>query len=39
PNLRKLEEEGILTLSPKPWRINDFETHKQNLTNTYKSYL
>lgn len=38
-NLRKLEEEGILTLSPKPWRINDFETHKQNLTNTYKSYL
>lgn len=38
-NLRKLEEEGILALSPKPWRINDFETHKQKLTNTYKSYL
>lgn len=38
-NLRKLEEEGIIALSPKPWRIIDFEKHKQNLTNTYKPYL
>ncbi|EUJ46525.1 Crp/Fnr family transcriptional regulator [Listeria fleischmannii] len=30
-NLRKLEDEGILMLSPKPWRINDFHTHKMNL--------
>ncbi|EIA20389.1 CRP/FNR family transcription regulator, partial [Listeria fleischmannii subsp. coloradonensis] len=30
-NLRKLEDEGILTLSPKPWRINDFHKHKMNL--------
>ncbi len=30
-NLRKLEEEGILSLSPKPWRINDFKAQKARL--------
>ncbi|WP_088825957.1 MULTISPECIES: Crp/Fnr family transcriptional regulator [Listeria] len=30
-NLRKLEEEGILTLSPKPWRINEFAARKARL--------
>ncbi|HHQ0953336.1 TPA: Crp/Fnr family transcriptional regulator, partial [Listeria innocua] len=35
-NLRKLEEDGVISLSPKPWRITDFENRKQNLSNTYK---
>ncbi|MBC1375058.1 Crp/Fnr family transcriptional regulator [Listeria sp. FSL L7-0091] len=35
-NLRKLEEDGVIALSPKPWRITDFENRKQNLSNTYK---
>ncbi|HHQ1235839.1 TPA: Crp/Fnr family transcriptional regulator, partial [Listeria innocua] len=30
-NLRKLEEDGVISLSPKPWRITDFENRKQNL--------
>ncbi|HBM4016007.1 TPA: Crp/Fnr family transcriptional regulator, partial [Listeria innocua] len=34
-NLRKLEEDGVISLSPKPWRITDFENRKQNLSNTY----
>ncbi|HBM3741052.1 TPA: Crp/Fnr family transcriptional regulator, partial [Listeria innocua] len=33
-NLRKLEEDGVISLSPKPWRITDFENRKQNLSNT-----
>ncbi|ENI0855453.1 Crp/Fnr family transcriptional regulator [Listeria innocua] len=35
-NLRKLEEDGVISLSPKPLRITDFENRKQNLSNTYK---
>lgn len=37
-NLRKLEEDGVISLSPKPWRITDFENRKQNLSNTYKQF-
>ncbi|WP_239255643.1 Crp/Fnr family transcriptional regulator [Listeria ilorinensis] len=36
-NLRKLEEEGIVKLSPKPWCILQFEACKKNLSDQYSS--
>ncbi|ECB9580825.1 Crp/Fnr family transcriptional regulator [Listeria monocytogenes] len=38
-NLRKLEEDGIIALSPKPWRVNDFEFHKQKLKENHEPYI
>ncbi|EUJ33661.1 hypothetical protein MFLO_00375 [Listeria floridensis FSL S10-1187] len=34
-NLRKLEEDGILMLSPKPWRIKQFHKHCERLKQDY----
>ncbi|WP_439443739.1 Crp/Fnr family transcriptional regulator [Listeria aquatica] len=37
-NLRKLEEEGILALSPKPWRIYQFKKHAERLKREYNLF-
>ncbi|MBC6136882.1 Crp/Fnr family transcriptional regulator [Listeria innocua] len=38
-NLRKLEEDGVISLSPKPWRVKNFDVHRQKLKDNYKPYI